>query len=398
MLTSLSLIFLLGLIFSALCKRFNIPGLIGMLFTGIVLGPYGLNLLDASILSISIDLRTIALIIILLKAGLSLDLADLKEIGRPALLMAILPASFEIIAYLFFAPSLLGLSLLESALLGSVLSAISPAVVVPRMVHLLESNYGTKKRIPQLIMAGASCDDIYVIVLFTTLLSMAKGDETHFNFTSLIKIPTSVLVGILIGSLLGYGLFTLFETAYAREKHVRNSLKVIVILGISFSLMSIESLSQGFFSGLLAVMSMAVVLKLKSIDFVSQRLSAKFGKLWLAAELMLFVLVGATVDIRYTLKAGFPALIMIGLALVFRSLGVFICLFGTDYNPKEKLFCVISYLPKATVQAAIGSIPLAAGLPSGKLILSVAVLSIVVTAPLGALAIDKSYEKLLAKP
>lgn len=395
MLNSLALIFLVGLLLSALCNKINIPSLIGMLFTGILLGPYGLNLLDPSILSISNDLRTIALIIILLRAGLSLDIADLKKIGRPAILMSIIPATFEITAYLIFAPKLLGISLIDSAMLGAVISAISPAVVVPRMIYLIDNKYGTKKGIPQLIMAGASCDDVYVIVLFTTFLSMAKGDNTTFNLISLTKVPISISLGILAGLVIGYFLYLFFEMNYIKKNHIRNSLKVIIILSISFLLMSIEDLTLGYFSGLLAIMSMAVMLKYKSIDFVSDRLSKKFSKLWLAAEVMLFVLVGAAVDIRYTLNAGFSAVILIAIALIFRSIGVLISLIKTDFAPKEKLFCIIAYLPKATVQAAIGGIALSHGLNSGKLILSIAVLSIVITAPLGAFAIDGLYKKLL---
>ncbi len=395
MLTSLALIFLLGLLFSALCKKINLPELLGMLFVGIILGPYALNLLDFSILAISADLRTIALIIILLKAGLSLDFHDLKKIGRPALLMAFLPATFEIAAYLIFAPKLLGLSLSESALMGTVLAAVSPAVVVPRMVRLIENKYGTQKGIPQLIMAGASCDDVFVIVLFSTFLSMEQGDGVQL--ANLIKIPTSVFSGIIVGLITGYFLFLLFETAYNRKKHIRNSLKIIVILGVAFLLMSIENLTSGFYSGLLAIISMASMLKAKSTVFVSKRLSDKFGKIWLAAELMLFVLVGAAVDIRYTLSAGISAIILILLALIIRSIGVLLCLIGTGFTKKEKLFCVFAYLPKATVQAAIGAVPLAAGLSAGNIILSVAVLAIIVTAPLGAMAIDTSYKSILKK-
>jgi NhaP-type Na+/H+ or K+/H+ antiporter len=373
----------------------KIPGLVGMLFTGILLGSYGLKLLDPSILSISADLRTIALIIILLRAGFSLDFRDLKKIGRPALLMAFLPASFEIVTYFIFAPIILGLSLIESALMGTVLAAVSPAVVVPRMVMLIEKRFGTKKGIPQLIMAGASCDDVFVIVLFTTFLSMAQGNTVRL--ASLIKIPASIFFGIIAGLMAGYLLYVLFETAYVKKKYVRNSLKIIIILGVSFLLISAEKVTFGFYSGLLAIISMASMLKAKSTPFVSRRLSQKFGKLWLAAELMLFVLVGAAVDIRYTLSAGVSVLIMIFLALIFRSIGVLFCLVGTGFSLKEKLFCVLAYLPKATVQAAIGAVPLAAGLPSGKIILSVAVLSILVTAPLGAFAIDANYKKVLEK-
>ena len=397
MLPSLALIILVGLALAALCQTIRLPRIIGMLFTGILLGPYVLNLLDDSILGISADLRQIALLIILLKAGLSLNLADLKKVGRPAVLMSCLPASCEILAFLLFAPALLGINRLEAAVMGSVLAAVSPAVVVPRMVQLMESGYGTNKSIPQLIMAGASCDDIFVIVLFSTFVGMAQGGSAHWQ--DFAAIPVSIGLGVLLGAAAGLLLSAFFETAYAHRRYVRNSMKVLIVLGVAFLLMAVETWLEGTVpvSGLLAVVSMACALKLKSIAFVSKRLSEKFGKLWLAAEVMLFVLVGAAVDIRYTLGAGLAAVAMILLALVFRGLGVCLCLLGTPLNRKERLFCVIAYLPKATVQAAIGSVPLALGLPCGQLVLSVAVLAILFTAPLGALGMDLTYRKLLSK-
>ena len=397
MLTSLALIFLVGLAAAAICQQLKLPRIIGMLITGIVLGPYILNLLDPSILSISAELRQIALIIILVKAGLSLDLSDLKKVGRPAFLMAFVPASFEMLAFFLFAPSILKITRIEAALMGAVLAAVSPAVVVPRMVRLMEENYGTNKSIPQLILAGASCDDIFVIVLFSTFSSMVQGGNAQL--TDFLAIPISILLGILLGSVVGYLLSLFFETAYAHEHYVRNSMKVIIILGTSFLLMAIETWLKHIvsISGFLAVVSMACVLKLKSSTSVSQRLSEKFGKLWLAAEVILFVLVGAAVDIRYTLNAGITAVFMILIALLFRSAGVFICLVQTNLSKKERLFCIFSYLPKATVQAAIGSVPLAMGLSCGRSILSVAVLGILVTAPLGSILMDSSYKKLLQK-
>lgn len=397
MLTSLALIFLVGLAAAAIFQQLKLPRIIGMLITGIVLGPYVLNLLDPSILSISAELRQIALIIILLKAGLSLDLSDLKKVGRPAVLMAFVPASFEMLAFFLFAPSILNITRIEAALMGAVLAAVSPAVVVPRMVRLMEENYGTNKSIPQLILAGASCDDIFVIVLFSTFSSMVQGGNAQL--TDFLAIPISILLGILLGSVVGYLLSLFFETAYAHEHYVRNSMKVIIILGTSFLLMAIETCLKHIvsISGFLAVVSMACVLKLKSSASVSQRLSEKFGKLWLAAEVILFVLVGAAVDIRYTLNAGISAIFMILIALLFRSAGVFICLVQTNLSKKERLFCIFSYLPKATVQAAIGSVPLAMGLSCGRSILSVAVLGILVTAPLGSILMDRSYKKLLQK-
>lgn len=397
MLTSLSLIFLVGLAMGAICQRLKLPRIIGMLATGIVLGPYVLDLLDPSILSISSELRKMALIIILIKAGLSLDLSDLKKAGRPAVMMSFVPASCEITGYIVCAPLLLGVSRVDAAVMGAVLSAVSPAVVVPRMVSLIERKYGTNKAIPQMILAGASCDDIFVIVLFTTFLSMAQGGSA--DIMDFVNIPVSIVLGVILGAVTGWLLYMFFETSYAHKHCVRNSMKVIIVLGFSFLLVAIEGWLEGkvSVSGLLAVVSMACVLKLKSPVFVSKRLSEKFGKLWLAAEVILFVLVGAAVDIRYTMSAGIAAVFMIIIALAFRMLGVLICLIKTPLNAKERLFCVIAYLPKATVQAAIGSVPLAAGLSCGNIILSVAVLAIIITAPLGALGIDGTYRRLLSK-
>lgn len=397
MLTSLSFIFLVGLAMGAICQKLKLPRIIGMLATGIVLGPYVLDLLDPSILSISSDLRKMALIIILLKAGLSLNLEDLKKVGRPAIMMAFVPATFELIGYLVFAPLILGITRVEAAVMGSVLAAVSPAVVVPRMVQLMENKYGTEKAIPQMIMAGASCDDIFVIVLFTTFLSMAQGGSADIK--AFVNIPISIILGIILGAIVGYLLYLFFETAYAEKHYVRNSMKIIIVLGFSFLLIAIEGWLEGKIavSGLLAVVSMACVLKMKCTSFVSKRLSEKFGKLWFAAEVILFVLVGAAVDIRYTLDAGLAAVAMIFAALIFRSFGVWLCTVKTSLTLKERAFCVIAYLPKATVQAAIGSVPFAAGLPCGKIVLSVAVMAIIITAPLGAFGMDFTYKKFLHK-
>lgn len=397
MLTSLSFIFLVGLAMTAICQRIRLPRIIGMLLTGIVLGPYVLDLLDPSILSISSELRQMALIIILVKAGLSLNLADLKKVGRPAVMLSCVPASFELLGYVLFAPMILGVNRIEAAVMGAVLAAVSPAVVVPRMVKLMESGYGTKKSIPQMILAGASCDDIFVIVLFSTFSGMAQGGSARVM--DFVNIPISIVSGILLGAVAGWLFSLFFETAYAKEHYVRNSMKVIIVLGVSFLLMSVENWVKPYISvsGLLAVVSMACVLKLRSIKAVSARLSEKFGKLWLAAEVLLFVLVGAAVDIRYTMGAGLAAVFMIFTALIFRTIGVLICLAGTVMYWKERLFCVIAYLPKATVQAAIGSVPMAMGLPCGQIVLSVAVMAILITAPLGALGMDSTFEKLLEK-
>lgn len=395
MLTSLALIFLVGLSAAALCRILHLPRIIGMLLTGVLLGPYVLNLLDPIILQASSDLRQMALIIILLKAGLSLNLSDLKKVGRPAIMMSCVPATCELLAFVLFAPTLLGINRIEAAVMGAVLAAVSPAVVVPRMVNLMEQRWGTEKGIPQMIMAGASCDDIYVIVLFSTFVGMAQGGSAHWQ--DFAQIPISIVLGVLLGAVVGWGLSLFFETAYARRQYVRNSMKVIIVLGLSFLLVAVENWLKGIvpLSGLIAVVAMACTLKLKSTPSVSRRLSEKFGKLWLAAEVILFVLVGAAVDIRYTLQAGLAAVAMIALALVFRSLGVFLCMLGTRLSGKERLFCMIAYLPKATVQAAIGSVPLSLGLPCGQIVLTVAVVAILITAPLGALGMDATYRILL---
>ncbi|MDU5372060.1 MAG: cation:proton antiporter [Negativicoccus succinicivorans] len=395
MLTSLSLVFLLGLAMGAICQQLKLPKIIGMLITGMVLGPFVFDFLDPALLSISADLKKMAFIIILLRAGLSLDLADLKKVGRPAVLLSFIPATFEIIGYILLAPAMFGITRMDAAVMGAVLGAASPAVVMPQMVHFMENKYGTKKAIPQMIMAGISCDGIFVIVLFTTFLGMAQGGSA--GITDFFNVPISIILGAVLGALVGYLLCLFFETAYAHKYYVRNSVKVIIVLGFSFFLIAIETWLEGIVavSGLLAGVSMACVLKMKSTVFVSKRLSEKFGKLWLAAEVMLFVLVGAAVDIRYTLEAGIMAVLMILTALLFRSCGVLLCMTKTMLTWKERLFCVIAYLPKATVQAAVGSVPLAAGLECGNIVLSVAVMAIVMTAPLGAWGMDSTYKKLL---
>lgn len=395
MLTSLALVFLAGLAAAAVCSAIKLPRIIGMLLVGIVLGPHILNVLDDSILSISSELRQMALIIILLKAGLSLNLSDLRQVGRPAVLLSCLPATCELAGYILLAPYLLGVNRIEAAVMGAVLAAVSPAVVVPRMVFLMENRWGTDKSIPQMLLAGASCDDIYVIVLFTTFTGIAQGGNARA--ADFLNIPVSVVLGIAVGAAVGYALSRFFEAAFARNHMVRGSVKVIIVLSVSFLLVALETVLKGkiALSGLLAVTSMACMLARKTTGEVRARLSEKFGKLWIAAELILFVLVGAAVDIRYVSETGLAAVLMVFAALIFRAAGVVLCLAGTKLSRRELLFCVIAYLPKATVQAAIGSVPLAMGLPCGKIVLSVAVLAILITAPLGALGMDAAYRKLL---
>lgn len=394
-LTSLALVFLAGLAAAAVCSAIKLPRIIGMLLVGIVLGPHILNVLDDSILSISSELRQMALIIILLKAGLSLNLSDLRQVGRPAVLLSCLPATCELAGYILLAPYLLGVNRIEAAVMGAVLAAVSPAVVVPRMVFLMENRWGTDKSIPQMLLAGASCDDIYVIVLFTTFTGIAQGGNARA--ADFLNIPVSIVLGIAVGAAAGYALSRFFEAAFARNHMVRGSVKVIIVLSVSFLLVALETVLKGriALSGLLAVTSMACMLARKTTGEVRARLSEKFGKLWIAAELILFVLVGAAVDIQYVSETGLAAVLMVFAALIFRAAGVVLCLAGTKLSRRERLFCVIAYLPKATVQAAIGSVPLAMGLPCGKIVLSVTVLAILITAPLGALGMDAAYRKLL---
>ena len=389
MLLSISLILILGMFMGWICQKIKLPSLLGMLITGIVLGPYVLNLLDDSILGISAELRKIALIIILTRAGLGLDLSGLKKIGRPAVLMCFVPASFELIGMILLAPKLMGLTVLEAAIMGAVLAAVSPAVVVPRMVKLMDEGYGVNEGIPQLILAGVSVDDVYVIVLFSTFVGMMQGEGA--SILKFVNIPISIFLGIAIGLLIGVLLAYFFK-----KMHIRDTSKVLIILSISFLLVVMEDkLSTPItFSALIAIMFIGIGLQ-KKRETVAKRLSVKYGKLWVAAEVFLFVLVGATVNIGYLGKVGVKALIVIIGALVFRMFGVFVCLLGTSLKRKERLFTMLAYTQKATVQAAIGGIPLALGFTCGDLVLTVAVLAIVLTAPLGAFAIDLSYKKLL---
>lgn len=391
MLTSIALILLSGLFFSFLFTKMKLPGLLGMILVGIVLGPNVLNLIDSSILEISADLRQIALIIILTRAGLSLNINDLKKIGRPAVLMCFVPAVTEMLGTIIFAPLLLGVSTLDAAVIGSVIAAVSPAVIVPRMIKLIDEGYGTEKSIPQLILAGASVDDVFVIVVFTVLTAFASTGQV--TATSFFQIPLSLVLGILLGVLVGLLLVFFFK-----KVHIRDSVKIMIILSISFLLIELQQKLEGFISvsGLLAVMSMGITVNQK-YDILSKRLSVKYNKLWLCAEVFLFVLVGVAVDIKYAFAAGVGSILLVVAALVFKMAGVFLSLVKTDLNKKERVFCMLSYTPKATVQAAIGTIPLAMGLPCGSMVLTVAVLSIIFTAPFGAICIDRLHKKLLTK-
>lgn len=389
MIITIALILLIGMSLGWLCKKVKLPALIGMLATGIILGPYALSLIDESILNISAEIRKIALIIILTRAGLNLDVSGLKKIGRPAVMMCFVPASLELIGVLILGPRLLGLSLLEAAVLGAVLAAVSPAVVVPRMVKLMEEKYGTDKSIPELILAGASVDDVYVIVLFTTFIGMTEGKE--MSVINFINIPVSIVMGIIIGLITGILISVFFK--YFKPGNI---VKVVIILSISFVLVYLEDLINTpiTFAALISIMFIGVAMQKKIPEDV-KAVSSIYGKLWIPAEVFLFVLVGACVNINYLGNVGLGAIAVILGALIFRMLGVFICILGTRFTIKEKLFTMLAYTPKATVQAAIGGIPLSLGLACGDIVLTVAVLAIVITAPVGAFAIDSTYKKFL---
>lgn len=391
MLTSIAYIFLLGLTLGTIFNRLKIPALLGMLITGIVLGPYALNAISPSLLAISAELRQIALVIILMRAGLALDIKDLKKVGRPALLMCFIPATLEILAMMWIAPRLLGVTVLEAALMGAVVAAVSPAIIVPKMLFLMENRIGTRKSIPQMIMAAGSVDDVFVIVLFASFLTLSSGGE--LTSASLLQVPVSIITGLLIGVVSGWVLQRFF-----RRRHMRDSVKLLIILSIAFLFLGMEEQLKGIVpvSGLLAVMAMGATI-LQLYPLLAKRISPKFSKLWVAAEIVLFVMVGATVDIRFAASAGLAVVGVLFFVLIFRMLGVYLSMLKTNLTGRERLFCMIAYIPKATVQAAIGSIPLAMGLPSGKIILTVAVIAILITAPLGAFGIDRTYKRLLQK-
>ena len=391
MLISIALILLVGMFMGWLCKKIKLPGLLGMLFTGIILGPYVLNFIDDSILSISADLRKIALIIILTRAGLSLDIKDLKKVGRPAVLMCFIPACFEMTGMVLLAPRILGISTLDAAIMGAVVAAVSPAVVVPKMIKLMEEGYGVKQGIPQLILAGASVDDVFVIVMFTAFTGLAQGEAVSLK--SFVNVPLSVITGIFVGLAAGCLLAKFFE-----KVHIRDTSKVMILLSVSFILVTAEDYAADMipFASLIGVMAAGISLQ-KKREVVAKRLSSKFNKLWVVSEIMLFVLVGAAVDIQYAVKAGIAPVFLIFSVLIFRMTGVFVCLLKTNLNIKERAFCMLAYMPKATVQAAIGGLPLAMGLSCGNIVLSVAVIAILITAPLGAFCIDMTYKRFLQR-
>ena len=389
MLISIAMILLMGMFMGWICKKIHLPSLTGMIFTGIILGPYFLNMIDSSLLNISSELRKIALIIILTRAGLSLDLNDLKRVGRPAILICFVPACFEIMGMIILAPKLLGISILDAAIMGTVVGAVSPAVIVPKMLKLMEEGYGVRHSIPQLILAGASVDDVFVIVMFTAFTGLAQGNDVSIR--SFVNIPVSILLGIVTGAFIG-----ILLAYYFKKVHIRDTSKVVIILCLSFILVTFEDRFSTIlpFASLIAVMAIGIALQ-KKREVVAKRLSVKFNKLWVVAEIVLFVLVGATVDIKYAVSAGVLSVILILGVLMFRMLGVFLCLLKTKLTMRERMFCMIAYTPKATVQAALGGVPLAMGLSCGNIVLTIAVVAILITAPLGAFCIDFAYKKLL---
>ena len=391
MLTSIAMILLLGMGAGWLFSKIKLPSLLGMIIVGIVISPHCLNLVDKSILMISGDVRQIALVVILMRAGLSLNTEDLKKVGRPAVLMCFVPACVEMLGTVLLAPLLFDISVLDAAVMGSVIAAVSPAVIVPRMIKLIETGYGRKRRIPQLILAGAAVDDVFVIVVFTALTTLASTGQIVAG--SFLQIPVSIGLGILLGWVVGLILVIFFK-----KKHMRDTVKVLILVSVSFLMLEVQSQLENVVavSGLLAIMSMGIAIK-KKHPVTAQRLSVKYNKLWLGAELFLFVLVGVAVDLRYALAAGATVIVLVAAALVFRMGGVFLSLLKTDLSKKEKLFCMMAYTPKATVQAAIGTIPLAMGLDCGSMVLTVEVVSILLTAPFGAICVDNSYKRLLKR-
>ena len=391
MLLSLALIILVGFALKGVFEKLHMPGLLGMLLAGILLGPYVLNLISPEIIAVSSDLREIAMIVILVRVGITLDLHDLKRVGRPAILMSFIPATFEIVAVVFLAPLLLGISCLEAAVLGAILGAVSPAIIVPKMLHLMEAGYGKKNSVPQMILAGASADDIYVIVLFTSFMGLATGHD--FSPVQLISIPLSMIAGLGAGIAIGFVLVQIFQRV-----HMRDTIKVLLILGLAILVIGLETSISNWvpFSGFLAVMAIGGTIQ-KAYGKLAKRITGKFAKIWVAAELILFVMLGSVVDIRHVRGVGIAALLLILAALVFRSIGVLVSLIRTQLSHKERIFCIIAGIPKATVQAAIGAMPLAAGLTAGNTILTVSVLAILLSAPLGAVGIELGYKKLLER-
>lgn len=389
MLLSMALLLLCGLMLYKIFSMIHLPGVLGLLVTGMLLGPYTLNMLNPSLLQVAPDLRQFALIIILIRAGLSLDVEDLKRVGRPALLLSFLPALLEIGGILLLGPLLLRISLAEALLLGTIVAAVSPAIVVPRMLQLMQEGYGRKRGVPQMVLAGATVDDIFVIVLFASALDGVMGGT--FSSINLLQIPLGMAFGVFVGLVVGVFLYRWFSFV-----HMRDTVKLIVIISVATLLFGLEAFIGTLpYSGLIAIMVVGIAI-LKQDEPLAKRLSGKFEKLWVVAQVILFVLIGAEVQFSYALDAGLSLVLLICGGLVFRMVGVSLALIGSGLTPRERLFCHVAYMPKATVQAAIGAIPLTLGIPGGELFLTAAVVAILITAPLGAILMDRSYKKLLS--
>jgi NhaP-type Na+/H+ or K+/H+ antiporter len=391
-LLSIGLILGLGFLFGVLFEKIKLPKIIGMIFIGILIGPSVLNIINGSVLNISAELRQTALVIILTRAGLSLDLENLKKIGRPALLMCFVPAIFEIAVITLIAPPLLGVTIFEALLIGSVVAAVSPAIIIPRMLKLQEAGYGKNKNVPELIMAGASVDDIFVIVLFYAFLGLSSGNA--LNLRTLVEIPVSIILGIIIGIVVGLGI-----SRTLKKITVNEITQFLIVFAMSLALLGFETFIQTHvkFSALISIITLGMVIFLDN-KIVATILQKQYASLWVFFEIILFVLVGISVDLNYVLSAGFMPIVVILIALIGRTIGVYISLIFTNLNFKERLFIIISYIPKATVQASIGAIALTNGLSVGPLILTIAVFSILITAPIGAILTDLSYKKLLQQP
>lgn len=390
MAASVAIIMLLGLPANKIFEKLKMPGLLGMLILGIIIGPYGLNWLQTDMLNASADLRKIALIIILLRAGLGINKNDLKKVGGTALKMSCIPGLVEGFFIAFASVRFLNLSFIQGGILGFIVAAVSPAVVVPSMLNLIENNIGTNKGIPTLILTGASIDDVFAITIFSVFLGLYSG--AHINIgVQVLSIPISIVLGIIAGIIIGLIMVKIFKSY-----HIRDTKKVLLILGFSILLTELENIlnTKLEIASLLGVMSMAFVITEKMPN-VGERLASKFNKIWVFAEILLFVLVGAQVNVGVAVNAGKMGIVVILIGLFGRSLGVIISLLGTDFNWKERLFCVISYVPKATVQAAMGAVPLSLGVKSGDVILAIAVLSILITAPMGAIGINFFAKRLL---
>lgn len=385
MFLSIALIILLSISLFSIFNYLKLPGLLAFLITGIILGPYVIDIIDESILKISSELRKMALVVILIRAGLSLDIKDLKKVGRPAIYLSFIPATLEIIIIGLISPLIFDLTYLEAFILGAVISAVSPAVIVPRMIGLIERKKGQEKKIPQLILAASSIDDIYVIVVFSILVQFYQRQS--FVINELLFVPLSLIGGIIIGFALGYLLVKVFKTI-----HFRDTLKVLILFALAFLLIYAEDYLP--ISGLLAIITLHITI-FSLYPVLAERLTSKFSKIWVVSEMMLFVLIGAAVDITLFGRIGWLTIILLLVSLGVRSMGVQLSILKSKFNIKEKIFINFSYLPKATVQAAIGGIPYSLGMPGGEIILAISVLSIFMTAPLGAILIDQTANKLI---